>query len=170
MTTTTEAGACHLALTLLHGDEACPRCGSLAVNHSGWQHERERGGLPSSSSRGRVVLVANPPHPSGEMHAALVERVGPECFGGDEYGGIDLDAEPTEAELDGDARAAEAELMAGGPLPLPVAWIAIGQAVERIEVGELVQCDPATGRVKRGTPAEAKPSPSEPPDPPPSPV
>ena len=85
--------ACHLALTLLRGHEACPVCGCLASEHGGWQRELARGGLPESS-RGRTVVIeaadvtitigGREVNGFGEVRYAA-ESVGPECFGGDEY-------------------------------------------------------------------------------------
>jgi len=61
--TTIDPLACHLALTLLRGYEACPVCGCLASEHGGWQRELARGGLPEGARKhpGVVIVELEPP-------------------------------------------------------------------------------------------------------------
>ncbi len=107
--TTQGPAACTLALTLLTGDEACPRCGFLASEHGGWRREKARGWLPSGSAPRQVtprVMVCLHCGSEGDAHESGHEESCPWFEG-------DADDEPACIKCDG----SKTRMSWDGPIP-----------------------------------------------------
>lgn len=175
--TTVDPLACTLALTLLSADEACPVCGYLASEHRGWQrehgHGRERGGLSTKMAQYVETVTGLPADDEVDDGLVGFGSVCVKCDGAKTrasyYGRIPCwDCVPG-AKPPSEYGDDKAEPPVEPIVTVPHAWLVMGQAIETIPAGAVIELDPASGQVRCHRPSPAGSSAEDLPSPPPEP-